>query len=83
VRAYAQFKPCLNSSKLKFKTDFFLFPKILNKLLTKITEQVFSTKKFFSKTLSTFLTTWLALVKFNQADAFGQLTKITGNCFLS
>ena len=25
VQTYAQFKPCLNSSKLKFKTDFFSF----------------------------------------------------------
>ena len=29
ARAYAQFNPWLNSSKLKFKTKLFLFPKIL------------------------------------------------------
>ncbi len=32
--AYAQFKPCINSSKLKFKTEFFLFLKILRRIST-------------------------------------------------
>ena len=45
ARAYAQFKPCINSSKLKFKTEPFFFLKYLEEFHV-FSKYIFSQNKF-------------------------------------